>query len=187
MVKIIEIESVFIGDFPVGDEIVADCNVLVSLCAGENYSSVRKPIVVWIAAIAEACLQQIIYRAQNFTREGVSQISDEELDQIRGKKLDKLNNIIEAFRARGLLDDLGDDIYDRLHLLRRMRNRIHIQDRSKLPIPGKRDKAVFTHQRVQDALKLLRDLLMHLARKFPRSPEKNHVLPLRIPIFEELD
>jgi len=67
--------------------------------------------VVQAGSIVEAALDQIIYRAQNYTKEGVPNIGDEELKKIRGTKIERFNNIIQAMETHKLLDGLGADIY----------------------------------------------------------------------------
>jgi hypothetical protein len=57
----------------------------------------------------------------------VPNIGDEELKEIRDTKIERFNSIIQAMETHKLLNGLGADIYKDLHLLRELRNRVHIQ------------------------------------------------------------
>ncbi|MGV1963822.1 hypothetical protein [Rhizobium rhizogenes] len=115
----VEIPSNFIGDFKVGDNLVYNAGVLRSLCDHNGGGGLNKLVMVQVGAILEAALGQIIYRAQNFYREGVPNIDEADRQEIEGKKIDKLNNIIDVMRKYGLLDELGAGIYDELNTLRK--------------------------------------------------------------------
>src|SRR5947207_11265402 len=60
----------FIGDFKVGDNILANGNALCRLSATNENNTFNKLMVVQAGSIVEAALDQIIYRAQNYTKEG---------------------------------------------------------------------------------------------------------------------
>lgn len=82
----VEIPSNFIVDFKVGDNLVYNAGVLRSLCQHNVDGSLNKLVVVQVGAIVEAALGQIIYRAQNFNREGVPHIAEADRQAIEGKK-----------------------------------------------------------------------------------------------------
>ncbi|MBD9624752.1 hypothetical protein IB279_17560 [Ensifer sp. ENS06] len=176
----VEIPSNFIGDFKVGDNLVYNAGVLRSLCEHNGDSSLNKLVVVQVGAIIEAALGQIIYRAQNFNREGVPNIAEADRQAIEGKKIDKLNNIIDVMRKYDLLNELGGGIYDELHTLRRYRNKVHIQD-DNADVP--RDEEVaFTSERCVWSLGLCVTVLDLLSQKFPRPAGiDKYVQPLSIP------
>ena len=88
----------------------------------------NKPIVLQTGSLLEAALDQIIFRAQNYNREGVPNIAEADRLAIAGKKIDKFNSIIDVMKKYKILDELGNDIYDDLHRLRKYRNKVHIQD-----------------------------------------------------------
>lgn len=176
----VEIPSNFIGDFKVGDNLAYNAGVLRSLCDHNGDGGLNKLVVVQVGAILEAALGQIIYRAQNFNREGVPNIAEADRQEIEGKKIDKLNNIIDVMRKYGLLDELGGGIYDELHTLRKFRNKVHIQDDNQ-DVP--RDEAVaFTPARCAWSLGLCATVLGFLSQKFPRPADvAKYVEPLHIP------
>ncbi|WP_411756315.1 transposase [Sinorhizobium meliloti] len=91
--------SDFIGDFKVGDNLVYNAGVLRSLCDHNGDGGSNKLVVVQVRAILEAALGQIIYRAQNFNREGVPNIAEVDRQEIEGKP------------ARNAIRDAGAHLY----------------------------------------------------------------------------
>jgi hypothetical protein len=118
----------FVGEFKVGDNLVYNAGLLCDLSEVNESGTFNKLIVLQVGAILESVLAQIIYRAQNYNREGVPNISEADQSEIRGKKIDKFNSVIDVLKKYKVLSDLGDDIYDDLHKLRKYRNKVHIQD-----------------------------------------------------------
>lgn len=176
----VEIPSNFIGDFKVGDNLIYNAGVLRSLCENNGDGSLNKLVVVQVGAILEAALGQIIYRAQNFNREGVPNIAEADRQEIEGKKVEKLNNIIDVMRKYELLNALGGSIYDELHTLRRFRNKVHIQD-DNADVPGDEETA-FTPSRCAWSLNLCAIFLTFLSEQLPRPGNiGNYVRPLCIP------
>jgi len=117
----------FVGSFKVGDNLVYNASTLCALAEANENGALNKMIVLQAGAILEAALSQIIYRAQNYNREGVPNISEIDRLEIENKKVDKFNSIIDVLRKYSVLDAL-DSIYDDLHTIRKYRNKIHIQD-----------------------------------------------------------
>ncbi|RVP48897.1 hypothetical protein [Sinorhizobium medicae] len=166
---VVEIPSNFIGDFKVGDNLVYNTGVLRSLCEHNGDGSLNKLVVVQVGSILEAALGQIIYRAQNFNQEGVPNIVEADRQEIEGRKIDKLNNIIDVMRKYDLLNELGGGIYDELHTLRKFRNKVHIQDTNEGVPPD--EEAAFTSARCVWSLELCATVLGFLSQKFPRPAD----------------
>ena len=122
----VEISSSFVADFKVGDNIVSNAHALYELVAAEN-DAFNKLIVIQCGSVLEACLNEIIYRAVSFTKEGLPNISKQHQAAIANEKNDTFYQLIDVFKTHKLLDALGAGIYDELHKLRRYRNKIHIQ------------------------------------------------------------
>lgn len=158
----------FIGDFKVGDNMVAAARALCRLNTQNEGGIFNKLMVIQVGSIVEAALDQIIYRAQSYVREGVPNIDEDELEAIRSTKIERFNNIIQAMRARGLLDGLEADIYDELDRLRQLRNRIHIQFDDKPAQIGRDDADAFTEDTVNWALGFCITLLTFLRDEYPR-------------------
>lgn len=166
--EIVEISSNFIGNFKVGDNLVYNANILCALRDANTDGDLNKMIVMQVGSILEAALGQIIYRAQNFKREGVSHIVEADRKEMEGKQVDKFNNVIDVMKKYKLLNDLGDGIYDELHKLRKHRNKVHIQDDDK-EVPRDEPDA-FKGEICTWSLELNVRVLMHLSQKFPRPP-----------------
>jgi hypothetical protein len=158
----------FIGDFKVGDNIVANAKALCRLSAMNENNTFNKLMVVQAASIVEAALDQIFYRAKTYKKEGVPNIPADELKKIRDTEIDSFNNIIQAMKTRKLLDDLGETIYVDLHRLRELRNRLHIQADDKPKELGRDDHQAFSDKEVVWSLALCIRVLKHLGERFPR-------------------
>ena len=157
----------FIGDFKVGDNILANGKALCRLSGTNENNMFNKLMVVQAGSIVEAALDQIIYRAQNYTKEGVTSIPTDDLKKIRETKIERFNNIIQAMKTHKLLDGLGGTIYDDLHRLRKLRNRVHIQFDDEPERLGRDDYQAFSEKEVVWSLSLCIRVLKHLGERFP--------------------
>jgi hypothetical protein len=174
----------FIGSFKVGDNLVYNCKLLSELTEVNNKRTFNKPIVLQVGSILEAALAEIIYRAQNFNREGVTNISEADRLEIADKKIDKFKSIIDVMKKYKILDSLGKEVYDDLHKLRKYRNKIHIQD--DIDIDGvSRDEADSFSNAICDwAIKLNMRVLKHLSANLSRPKElAQFVESLSVPSF----
>jgi hypothetical protein len=77
----------FIGEFKVGDNLVRNANALCRLSELNDKGLFNKLIVIQAGSIVEAALGQIIYRAQNFNREGVPNITEEDRKKIESTEM----------------------------------------------------------------------------------------------------
>lgn len=102
--KTLDIVCNFIGDFEVADNMVRNGQALCALKAANEDGALNKLMVIQAGSIVEVALAQIIYRAQNFNREGVPNITEEERLEIADKKVDKLNNIIQLMKKYKILE-----------------------------------------------------------------------------------
>jgi hypothetical protein len=161
----------FIGDFKVGDNMLANAEALCRLSSQNDKGVFNKLIIVQAGSIVEAALDQIIYRAQNYTKEGVPNIPDETLKKIRNTKIERFNNILQAMKKHGLLDGLGGEIYEKLDRLREFRNRIHIQFDDVPAGAGRDDSKAFTADVVVESLALCTSVLEYLRNTYPRPAE----------------
>lgn len=161
----------FIGDFKVGDNMLVNGQALCRLSAMNEKGIFNKLMVVQAGSIVEAALDQIIYRAQNHTKEGVPNIAADRLKKIRETEIERFNNIIQAMKTHKLLDGLGATIYSDLDHLRELRNRVHIQFDDKPKGLGRDDHQAFDDKKVVWALSLSIRLLKHLVEKFPRPED----------------
>ncbi|APG09491.1 hypothetical protein BKD09_14200 [Bradyrhizobium japonicum] len=79
MADIETIKCNFIGDFKVGDNILVNGKALCRLSSANESNTFNKLMAVQAGSIVEAALDQIIYRAKNYTTAGVPNIPAEAL------------------------------------------------------------------------------------------------------------
>lgn len=172
----------FVGDFKVGDNIVYNARILCRLIEENDDASFNKMAVLQAGAIVEAALSEIIFRAQNFNREGVPTVSKQDRDEIATKQYDKLNSIIDCMKKYKMLDACSPDIYDELHKLRSYRNKVHIQSDIK---DATRDEAeLFSSEILKWALKLCFDVLSFLNANLARPANvQGYVAGLTLPVW----
>jgi hypothetical protein len=169
--KIETIVCKFIGEFKVGDNLVRNADALCKLSTANENGVLNKLMVIQAGSIVEAALNEIIYRAQNFTKEGVPNISEADRKVIAAKKIDKFNTIIDVMKKYKIMDGLGAGIYDELHKIRKYRNKIHIQDDVDIKDISRDEDKAFSKDIVDWSLKLTVRVLKHLNDKFPRPKE----------------
>jgi hypothetical protein len=158
----------FIGDFKVGDNLVRNADALYKLRACNENGVFDKLSVIQAGSIVETALWEIIYRAQNFTKEGVPNILKEDREAIGNTTVDRFNNIIQVMQKYKILEGLGAGIYDELHKLRKYRNRVHIHLDQEIKDVSRDEDAAFSAEIVTWALELTVRVLKHLNEKFPR-------------------
>lgn len=183
--KIEEIPCNFVGKFKVGDNLVFNCQILSNLVLANNTGYFNKSIVLQVGSILEACLFEIIFRAQNYNREGVPNISEQDRLEIEDKKIDKFNIVIDILKKYGVLNLLDTNIYKELHKLRKYRNKIHIQDDINIAEISKNENEAFTPEICNWSLNLNMRVIKYLSEHFPRPEELHSYLNhLSIPVFE---
>ena len=180
-----EISSNFIGDFKLGDNINYNLDLLALLynyyerATADQRRLLCKPTILTIVSINEAVLHDLHGRVQTFTREGVKGLAETVVSYIRGKKLDKLEHFIASARRHNLFDAEDSALYESLDELRRLRNRIHIQDAGN--DLGRDDRDAFNEHRKKLAEKVLEKTLRTMATKYSRGPEFHHVADFELP------
>lgn len=130
------IESRFIGDFKLGDNIAYNLDVLAVLyqsfeeAGADEKRLLCKPITTLLVTITEAILHDFHFRIVSMTREGIHGIAASVLEYVRGKKIDNLARYIDSAKKHNFLRAADDQFYADLDELRRLRNRLHIQNYS---------------------------------------------------------
>lgn len=128
------IKASFIGDFKIGDNVNHNLHVLVFLYrqyeAGSAYEKklLCKPIIIGIVSIIEAALFDFHKRIKFFSKEGVTNLKQELIDHFKYEDSDKFKRYIEIARKCNLFEVTSENIYDKLDGLRKLRNRVHIQN-----------------------------------------------------------
>jgi hypothetical protein len=163
--------SNFMGSFKLGDNIVYNLSVLRELYALQEAGNanqtelLRKPIILVIASIAEALLFDLYLRIEHYTNEGVPNIPNDVLEEIRTKTIDEFSKYIANAKSKSLL---GTDpaLYDALDELRKLRNRIHIQNTKNHFEPD--DRVAFNSVRQTAAERTLEILMKTMERDYTR-------------------
>jgi hypothetical protein len=178
------IQSKFIGDFKLGDNINHNLDILALLyehhSVGDDTQKglLCKPIILLLVSIIDAVLHDLHWRVKTFTKEGVANILKSSSEYIRSlKKMDRFEKYIASAKRLGLIELPNSTFYAELDELRRLRNRIHIQN-------TKKDFAddeinAFTNDRKVLAEKVVEKTLRTMAQKYPR--EYDHVNDFTLP------
>jgi len=178
----VTIESKFIGDFKVGDNIynLELLALLYDCFSGGNQQQQRllcKPIIVLLASIVEAVLYDFHKRVKLFTIEGVQNLAAEAINHIRATKIDDFAKYIDSAKKQKLFGKANAAFYERMHDIRRLRNRIHIHNDKNDPPRDERN--AFTIDNKVLAEQVLEKTLRVLASDFAR--DKDHVAHFRLP------
>lgn len=106
----VTINSNFIGNFKLGDNICFNLKILKTLyncrLAGnaEQKTHLRKPIILLNVSIIEAVLYDFHARVKTFTREGVANLSATVVAYMQGKQIDELERYIASAKKHDLFD-----------------------------------------------------------------------------------
>lgn len=159
--------------FKIGDNInynLETLNYLYDLYNDvENHKKdlLLKPIITINICIIEAILFDFYKRVNTNIIEGVVNIDDDKLEDIRGKKIDNFAKYIDSAKKHDLFDIAHTNFYSKLHLLRSARNRIHIQN-EKFFSP-ENECFVFTEEIKNLSERCLEFLVKTMNKKYERS------------------
>lgn len=181
------IDSHFIGNFKDGDNICYNLEVINALYTAYRDTQTdneyfRKPIILFLVAIVEAALDDLFYKIRKYTNEGVPNIPNDQILQIRSNP--SFYRKFEAqirFIRRNDLFELGEtNFYSVLDDLRKIRNRLHIQNNYRdSPFD---ERHVFTESRLLQAEKVCEYTLKHMSAKHPRQiTARNYVDDFTLP------
>jgi hypothetical protein len=167
------VNSNFIGNFKIGDNINSNLDTLNFLY--EIYSQsdqnkkglLRKPIILILTGITEAILYDFYHRIKLFTLEGVKNLTTQAIAAARDGRYDDFGKCIALARANNLFKLKSNDFYNELDELRKLRNRVHIQNKHG-ELEGDEFNA-FTEARKIKAEKALERLAKIMASKHPRE------------------
>ena len=163
------VSSCFIRRFKIGDNINHNLETLRLLYALSDEDSkkrvpLRKPIILILVSVAEAMLYDFLVRIQS--SEHMATLPAETVEVLQTKKYSQLNHFIAIARSHDLLS-AGDELYDQLDKLRKLRNRIHIQNEKN---HFEQDERVaFRFQRQREAESVLENIAKSLALYHPRK------------------
>jgi len=91
----------------------------------------NKPIFILIVSIIECTLYDLLRRVKEHRKEIIPGLDRKSINDTRNKVTDELSPIISHIQKHNYLQiKTGDTLYEDLDNLRKIRNRIHIQNRS---------------------------------------------------------
>ncbi|TJV38709.1 MAG: hypothetical protein E5Y02_28585, partial [Mesorhizobium sp.] len=135
-------------------------------------------MIILNVAIIEALLYDLHKRVKWFTHEGVMGMPANIITYIRGQQIDKLETLIASCRKHDLFDEPGSTFYDDLDLLRRIRNRVHLQNEKNDLEPD--DSNAFSAERLALSERAVEFVMMTLEAKHPR-PGNTYTQPFHLP------
>ena len=126
-----------------------------------------KPIIILLASVCEAILCDLHMRIKEHTSKGVRNITRGVIQYISNKRIEKFDTYIKSTRKHDFFDASDSDLYDVLDGLRKLRNRVHIQNSKK---HFERDeRKAFSHARQIKAEEAVEKILKTMAAKYARS------------------
>lgn len=174
LVGMIAIESKFIGDFKIGDNINHNLKILevlynrYALADDAEKKLLCKPIVVFLVSLIDAVFYDLHTRIKTFTREGVENIIASSIAYIRTqKKIDDFGKYIASAKKHGLIEPSDHALYGDLDTLRKLRNRIHIQNTKNYPPRNESD--AFSIDKKLLAEKAVEKTFRIMAKKYTRD------------------
>lgn len=176
------VQANFISDFKIGDNIKYNLRILTRLNkVYENDPSALfiKPMILITGSIIEAILCDFNSRIKNNRLEGVHSLTQEIIDNVRGKQIDDFEKYIEQARKHDFFDVSQSNFYDSLHRLRKIRNRIHIQNKKHhKPFD---EIEIFNNKTKISSEKLLEKTMLVMEQKHFRPKIKNYVGKFELP------
>lgn len=141
-----------------------------------NDKHFNKPIIILIMAIIECSLYDLMKRINQHRTDSFPNITQPIIDYFRGsKETDELKILIPRIKSNNFLRaPNGDNLYDDLEHLRRVRNRIHIQN--KYYVLDKDEHKVFTNSELLKAQECLEKVYEALCNVYPRW--QNEPIPM---------
>jgi len=163
--------NVFFWDFKRMDNVNYNFQITELLCRVKkqngNNPLFNKPIILLTVATIECILYDFIKRVTEYSAEEIPNLEEEAILDTRAKTIDQLEVLIAHARKNNLLRaSPQDNLYDALTHLRKIRNRIHIQNE---PQQLDRDEyRVFTDTALQKAGTCLERICEVLCHVYPR-------------------
>lgn len=163
--------------FKTGDNINYNLDILnyfYELYSKENNTNkelLLKPIIIINISIIEAVLYDFYKRMNANVNEGVSNINEDILNDVRSKHIDKFAKYIDSAKKHDLFDISHTNFYRKLHDLRSVRNRVHIQN-EKFESP-QNEALVFNEKAKELSEKCLEFVVKTMDKKYKR-PSRLH-------------
>lgn len=160
----------FFWDFKRMDNVNYNFRILEFLYAEKRKSNnplFIKPITIILISIIECMLYDFIVRVQTHSADIIPNLEQDIINDIRGKEIDQFEVIIAQIKKKNLLRvSPTSAVYADLDLLRKIRNRIHIQDTQQEL--DKDDYNVFTSGNLELSEKIFERVCEVLCNVYPR-------------------
>jgi hypothetical protein len=167
----VDIPCNFVGDSKFFEQLLLGARLLREFVKANDSGVFNKLIVMEASSMIQSGLAQIIWRAHDFNRELVPNISEADRLATDKGQVDRFKAIIGVMRKYNILDDLGVEIYDELDRLR------------EYWIGATRNDAFALSDNVRDwVLDFNRRILSHLSDHFSRPKDlEQYVAVLKVP------
>lgn len=164
------ITGTFMWSFKKGDNIIYNLEIAWELYEAKARSvdkrKYNKPITVILVSIIECILDDFTNRIRGHVNDTVPNISQSDIVMFRTKKYDKLEQYIAASKKLDLFNQPAS-FYDSMDVLRKARNRIHVQN-SKNQLAAD-EFNVFTDALLAKAQQAVEVVLATMIVVFPRN------------------
>jgi hypothetical protein len=161
--------AIFFWDFKRMDNVNYNFKIVKALFNLRNHHSpeLNKPIILLLAAIIECILYDFVRRVTEHRRELIPGIDESVIDDTRNKICDQFEPLIAHVRKHNLLESTKENgLYETLDYIRKLRNRIHIQNRQQQL--DKDEANIWTDEDVQKASSSLEKVCEVLCNSYPR-------------------
>jgi len=167
------ITGTFIWTFKKGDNIIYNYDIVWSIYQAITREPLSyrmryywKPIMVHLAAIIECIFEDFSNRIQQRVSDPLPNISPEVIADFKLKNRDKFETYITAMQKHNLLH-AGARTYAELQLLRKVRNRMHIQNAHYQPPLD--ESALFNQTALVNAEICFEIVILRMMELYPRS------------------
>ena len=145
--------------------------ILNSLYLGKKKSNnpehFNKPIIIILVSIIECCIYDFVKRVNQHRSEKIPNMHFEFIQSTREKQLDKFEPLIAHIKKFDLLKEENNErLYENLDLLRKIRNRVHIQNSNSLI--DNDEQPIWNQKRLNLAETVFERILGFLSTDYPR-------------------
>lgn len=173
------ITDTFMWSFKKGDNIEYNYEIVWSMYEARDHakntssrSMFNKLMILELTSIIECILEDFSKRTQQSTRDPLPNITPSQLLDFKTKKRDKLEHYISMARKHNIFNSQNNRIYEDLDLLRKMRNRVHIQNsKNELPI---NESELFTKENLELSQKVFEFVIGRMMTRFYRWGAPKH-------------
>ena len=162
------VDSSFIGEFKVGDNIKFNTELLCDLYRltdSQSEISFRKAKIIFNVSLIDATYYDLSVRIRNHTRE-FKYLSDDCRLAIRLSTAHRFTKLIEHFTSHSVFGEVTD-YYQSVDKLRELRNRVHIQNKQGDFEANEED--AFTEKRLKFSERITEYTLKYASLNFPRD------------------